>query len=578
MASAASPPGRSRRSLVWRWVLGVAAVLSASGAWTVPVSADGLMILRTALSLRLTGSFRLPPPSGGTWLDPYLFRTSAGAIPGVDFGYQPLGSLLRAALLAPVGLVPPGALRGRIADVVLQLLPVVLTALAIVPLAGLARMAGCGRREAPALAGALILGTFLGPLGRTDFQEPILVFLAVWALERVLAGRRLIGLHRREALALSGLLAGVALLAKPTAFVLVPALLFGAARPLRRSARAADFGALLAGFAPGLAAFFALNALRFGSPFDFGYRFGNYPPGAERLPLGWTFLRLTLLPNRGLLFFAPLLLLVFFLPLRDRLVEPLRGDSAAALIAAGGFFASNLWWWSWEGGFGWGPRLLAPAVALSIPWLAGSGRAWKAAAWTLALAGLVITFPAYLLDDGRIYARAAARGPGVPFGPVMPRHRDPSDPARVHPYQRVHYVPAEASWIEGPRVLVALFEKGARNGTPDVEKKDSVALRLFRGEPALHEYSGVGRLLFDDAEVASDVEPRRALQFARAAMDFGGPPVDARALSSMLLLRAGQPAEAARLCREALALAPGRADVRSNLALAERMLGSDRVK
>jgi hypothetical protein len=83
---------------------------------------------------------------------------------------------------------------------------------------------------------------------------------------------------------------------------------------------------------------------------------------------------------------------------------------------------------------------------------------------------------------------------------------------------------------------------------------------------------GVGRLLFDDAEMAADVEPQRALTFAKAAIDFGGPPVDTRAFASMLLLRKGRAPEAARMCREALALDPGRADVRSNLALAEKIL------
>lgn len=575
MLPPAGPPARSRRAAVWRWALGVFALLSATAAWTVPVSADGLMILRTSLSLLLRGSFRLPPPPPGAWLDSYHFRTSAGGFAGVDFGYQPLGSLLRAALLAPVGLVPPGALRGRVADAVLQLLPLALTALTVVPLARLARLAGCARRAAPALAGALILGTFLGPLGTSDFQEPIVVFLSVWSLERVLVARRLIGSLRLKALALAGCLAALTLLAKPTAFVLVPALLLAAARPLRRPTSARDLGALLAGFAPGLAAFLALNALRFGSPFDFGYRFGHFLPGAERLPIAWTTLRLTLLPNRGLLFFAPILLLVFFVPLKDRLAEPLRTDSAAAFVAAGGFFAANLWWWAWEGGFGWGPRLLAPAVALSIPWLAGRGRVWRVVACALALAGFTLGLPAYLLDDNRIYARAATRGPGIALGPVMPRHRDPGASARVHPYQRVHYVPAEASWIEGPKILVELLTTGdgkAAGGVPGDERKDSVLLRLLLGKSFLHEHSGTGRLLLDDADVASEVDADRALLSARAAVNFGGPPVDARALYSMLLLRKGRAAEAAEVCREALALDPSRADVRSNLALAAEIL------
>jgi hypothetical protein len=573
-------PARSRSPAAWRWALGVLALLSATAAWTVPISSDGLMTLRTSFSLLLTGSFRLPKPPPGAWIDPYMFRTLPGRA-GLDFGYPPLGSLLRAVLLGLAGVLPPGLFRGRAADAALQLLPLVLTALAIVPLARLARFGGCSRRGSNALATALVVATFLGPLGRSDFQEPLVLFLAVWSLERVLVARRFADTRRSQALFVAGGLAALALLAKPTALVLAPALLFAAARPLRGPTRIRDFVVLAAGAVPGLAAFLGLNAIRFGSPLDFGYRFGHLPPGAERLPLAWTALRLTILPNRGVLWFAPLLLLAFLGPLKDRLKEPLRSDCGAAFIAAGGFFAANLWWWAWEGGFGWGPRLLAPAVALSIPFLAGHGRAWRRAVSALTLGGLALNLPAYLLDDARIYAVAGARPPGVPLGPVMPAHLVAGTPARVHPYQRLHYLPAEAPWLEGPKVLYALLAHGEgrdTGGSARDEKKDSLLFRLLLGRPALPAVSGVGRVLFDDAEMSTEVEPQRALRFARAAIDYGGQPVDTRAFVSMMLLRKGRAAEAADVCREALALDPSRVDVRSNLALAEKILGEQGVR
>ena len=46
----------------------------------------------------------------------------------------------------------------------------------------------------------------------------------------------------------------------------------------------------------------------------------------------------------------------------------------------------------------------------------------------------------------------------------------------------------------------------------------------------------------------------------------------------MMLLRKGRAAEAAEVCREALALDPSRADVRSNLALAEEILREQGVR
>ncbi len=544
----------------------------------MPVSADGLEVLRTSFSLLFTGSFRLPPPPPGVRVDPYQHRKLPGGEPGYDVSYQPLGSFARTALLAPVGFVPAGAVRGRVADAVLQLLPILLTAFAVVPLTRLARLAGCSRRAAPALASMLLVATFLGPLGRLDFPEPSLVLLSVWSLERILVARRREGAPRLKALAAGGGLAGLALLAKPTAFVLVPALLLAVARPLRRPVRGRDLATFAAGMFPGLVAFFTLNCVRFGSALDFGYRWGDLPSGGERLPLLWTALRLTLLPNRGVFWFAPLLLLALFIPMRSRLAEPLRTDCGAALMASGGFFAANLWWWVWEGGFGWGPRLLAPAVALSIPWLAGRGRAWRRAAFGLALFGFVLNLPAYLFAERRLYSFVElGPSPGAPVGPVMPRHRAPDHPGDVHPAQRLHYIPAAASWIEGPRLLFALVTQGNGRETGDVAgdaRSDSLVIRLLLGKPALPAISGVGRLLFDDAEMAADVEPQRALTFARAAIDFGGPPVDTRAFISMLLLRRGRALEAARVCREALALDPGRADLRSNLALAQRMLDS----
>ena len=565
---------RSRRFGVWGWVAGVAALLCASAAWIVPVSTDGLATLRTSFSLLLTGWFRLPAAPPGAWADPYMFRTPPGGV-GLDYGYPPLGSLVRAALLAPVGLVPAGVPRGRAADVVLTLLPVLLTALSVVPLARLARFAGCSRRAAPALAAALLSATFIGPLGRQDFQEPFVVFLSVSALERVLVARRREGAHRRWALAACGGLVGLALLAKPTVFVLVPPLLFAMARPLRRPARARDFAAFAAGMAPGLAAFLVLNDLRFGSPLDFGYRWGDLPSGGLRLPLAWTALRLTVLPNRGVFWFAPLLLLALFVPMRSRFKEPLRTDCAAALLAAGGFFAANLWWWVWEGGFGWGPRLLAPAVALSIPWLAGSGRAWRRAAFALTLFGFALNLPAYLLDEGRLYTVVGSRPKAIPFGPAMPRHIV-TGTGLIHPFQRLHYLPGEASWIEGPKVLYSLLSHGEGKdaGSTREERRDSMLLRILLGKPVWQPFPGTGRFLLDDSDVASSVDADRALIYARTAVDFGGPPVDSRALLSMLLLRKGRAAEAAEVCREALALDPSRADVRTNLAVAQEMLQS----
>jgi len=59
-------------------------------------------------------------------------------------------------------------------------------------------------------------------------------------------------------------------------------------------------------------------------------------------------------------------------------------------------------------------------------------------------------------------------------------------------------------------------------------------------------------------------------------VDTGGPAVETRAFASYILLRAGRDEDAARLCREGLALSPAREDLRRNLGIAEARLAARR--
>lgn len=550
----------------------VAAALFLASPWRVPLSSDGSLVLRTGLALAVEGTFRLPPPPPGARLDTFYFLPA----PGGDFVavYAPLGSILRAALVRLSALVPAGAVRGGASDALLSLLPILLTAATVFPLARLARYGGAGRGTAPVVAAALLLATFLGPLGVSDFQEPSLVFLVVSSLERALAARRRRPDRRAPALAASGAFLGAALLAKPTAFVLAPALLLAALRPRRAGRPARDTGALLAGALPGVALALALNAVRFGNPFESGYSGPLAHPLARSAGVFWGALRLTVLPNRGLLFFAPVLLLVFPDLLRRLRPGPRGADRAAALLASGGFFAAAATWFSWEGGMGWGPRLLAPCVALLAPALAVDTRGRRRALALLAGVGLIVNAPGYLLDAGRIYTAVASTPPaGDPVGPIVPIHALPGAPGGVHPLQRVHYVPASATWIVAPRLLGALLRDGdgPRAGGPG-PRNDARLLRAALGLPAKPSGSDTGRALYEEAWVTAEVRPARALRMAEASLAWDGPPVDARALAAALALRAGRFEDAARWAREGLALDPGRADLRASLGLAERAL------
>ncbi|MFI5198460.1 MAG: glycosyltransferase family 39 protein, partial [Thermoanaerobaculia bacterium] len=92
----------------------------------------------------------------------------------------------------------------------------------------------------------------------------------------------------------------------------------------------------------------------------FGKLLGGYTGETFSYPFFTGLLRLTVLPNKGLLWYAPITLLA---PLgcvalfrRDaRLALALAASPVALLLAASA-------WWAWDGQAGWGPRLLVPAL------------------------------------------------------------------------------------------------------------------------------------------------------------------------------------------------------------------------
>lgn len=104
------------------------------------------------------------------------------------------------------------------------------------------------------------------------------------------------------------------------------------------------------------------NWQRWGSPFDFGYhhqyeRFDTSP---------WTgMFGLLLSPGKGLLLYAPVLLLPLFFA--RSLWE--RGRAEVVLLGTITIFYLAVYgrWYDWYGGLAWGPRFLVPLIA---PWLA----------------------------------------------------------------------------------------------------------------------------------------------------------------------------------------------------------------
>lgn len=276
-----------------------------------------------------------------------------------------------------------------------------------------------------ALGGAgLVLASPLLAYGATDFSEPFqvaLVAVALAALVRLRSGK---ATHRTALLAGAslGLLPLVKSLLWVVSLPLLAAALLAlppAAEPPSRegvaSAASAHRLPVLLAFALPAALWALLDLARFGR------LLGGYPGETFSYPPLTGLLRLTVMPNKGLLLYAPLLLAA---PLglaalwrRDRpLLAAIASASAAVLASASA-------WWAWDGQAAWGPRLLFPALpALFLgSALAVDGRAWRrAASGGLFAAGLAVNLVGALVPFPGVYALAGTL-PYLPIGEVRAR-------------------------------------------------------------------------------------------------------------------------------------------------------------
>ena len=311
--------------------------------------ADGRTMLRTAVSIATLGEIGI---ARGGPTD--VTRDGGDAVS--RYGMGPSLILVVPALLAPGFEKAFGTGASQTLFVLHQILFVLLAALS----AGLlARAWGASDRAA---AGAVLATALASPLWAyvaLDFSEPLQAALcggafaaAAWAVKKPAneaAPRR--ALLRAG---LAGFLGGFALLSKSLLVILFPAVLAALWAP--KAGRARRLAAACAGFAPPAALWLAFEIVRFGRPF------ASY--GGERFNHGvldglW---RLLVGPNKGLVFYFPLVLLAAwgaFARLKAR-----RAETVPAFAFAGVILVAASAWWAWDGTFGWGPRLLLPAVPL----------------------------------------------------------------------------------------------------------------------------------------------------------------------------------------------------------------------
>lgn len=343
------------------------------------LSSDGGEVLAETLGLFVTGRLEAPttPPE---YIDPNF-----PPAPPLRSRYGFFPSLLMVPFVANVWPLR-GVVGAAAVDAGIALAWPVGTALACLAFLRLARALRPG--ASPLWAAAFLAGTPIWPYAADSFFEP-------WSAAG-LTSAAVIALAPREdestgrALA-AALLFGAGCWLKPVLWVTAPVLVLAAALARREREGASRFlAALLGGLAAALAVALAVNLVRNGRLGDFGYGYTSFPfvTSFGTGPLG-----LLLLPCRGLLFYAPLVVLAALPGLR-------RAPMATRVLCLGAPLVLALVsgrWYGWHGGSAWGPRYLVPVLAIAVAPAVLAGR--RAALAAVAL-GAVLNLPGVLVSPG----------------------------------------------------------------------------------------------------------------------------------------------------------------------------------
>lgn len=251
----------------------------------------------------------------------------------------------------------------------------------------LCRRLGAGRPAATLLSLTFGLGTWAWAHARTDFSEPgTAMMVTASVLAAVTWWDRPAS---RRAAALTGLLAGCAVLTRASVLVFVPILLLAglvqrSEVSLRQRATAAA-AFCLGGVPPALA--MAINAwIRFGDPLDNGYPLLRYST-----PLYEGLFGLFMSPGKGLLWYAPVCIVVLF-GLRTSYLRNRRyALTIMSMLVAHAAVYARFDIWSGENAYG--PRYLIPILPVIIALLApvvDTATHWRRGVRIAAVVGFLI--------------------------------------------------------------------------------------------------------------------------------------------------------------------------------------------
>jgi hypothetical protein len=261
----------------------------------------------------------------------------------------------------------------------------VLTSLTGMVLFFLCRRLGSSRKGATVLALAFGLGTFAWPHSATGFSEPGTALLLTLAM---LVSVRWWEERSWRLAALVGLLAGCVGLTRVTTFLFLPVFLLagivGRARFDRRETlrQSIAFGV---GFFGAFVVFAANSYIRFG-------KLGAGYSGLELVTPFYTGLfGLFLSPGKGLIFYAPIVIVVLFGLRQSYLANRRYALVVLAIMTLHLVVYSRLVFWSGDDAYG--PRYLIPVLPICIALLAPvleTGRQWARGAIVASVAGFLI--------------------------------------------------------------------------------------------------------------------------------------------------------------------------------------------
>jgi len=362
---------------------------------------DGRVMLDTAVNLHEFGELAI-----GYDFDPVSGREVAKT---GSFGKYGIGL----SLIEQIPLIFSGpmerALGGGRSNVLFALTNMLVTACTALVVALIVRDLGCGFRASALAAAGFAFGTFAWPYISYDFSEPVQslsVSTGIWLLVRSVRAPQP-DLSRRIGLALAASALGFAVLTKAVLLLVIPACLLylwlGLEGPPSRRLRSfAWFGVALAACGLLIA---SLNQYRFGSILEFGYK---QESGQFTTPLSEGLYGLIASPNKGLIFYAPLALLLPWSLWRSRLSHRREVLLLVSILAPYVLAISK--YFRWDGGASWGPRYLVPVlplIAVGAALLLDSKKWWVwpfatclAAGVAINLLGVLVNFMVWLSVAG----------------------------------------------------------------------------------------------------------------------------------------------------------------------------------